>query len=281
MPATSCRSSTAPFSARQRDPAHDHAHGEAPLADGAGADAHGGRDGAAVLHARACRSRWRDRLLARRLRSDGHDALARRTAQRHACCGGSSSSCWRLTVLLEPFVHLHPHFEIERLFGFHAWFGFAGLRRDDRWPPRRSACVLKRPDTYYDNEPPAMTELVVHPGPGADQRRAAAAVAARHRCAVPRCSLLPLVALVARLAGARTARPGSCASSATRSTPLQGDRLSRLFATIFALMAFGGGLFALGQTSRVEVAGRVVYAGARDRRGAGRRPASRCSSSGS
>ena len=36
-------------------------------------------------------------------------------------------------------------------------------------------------------------------------------------------------------------------------TPLQGDKLSRLFATIFALMAFGGGLFALGQKSRVEV----------------------------
>ena len=32
-------------------------------------------------------------------------------------------------------------------------------------------------------------------------------------------------------------------------TPLQGDKLSRLFATIFALMAAGGGLFALAQTS--------------------------------
>jgi len=30
-------------------------------------------------------------------------------------------------------------------------------------------------------------------------------------------------------------------------TPLQGDKLARLFATIFALMAAGGGLFALGQ----------------------------------
>ncbi len=36
-------------------------------------------------------------------------------------------------------------------------------------------------------------------------------------------------------------------------TPLAIDRLSRLFATIFTLMAFAGGLFALGQTSRVEV----------------------------
>lgn len=45
-------------------------------------------------------------------------------------------------------------------------------------------------------------------------------------------------------------------------TPLQGDRLSRLFATIFALMAAGGGLFALGQKSRVEVPAAFVYAGA-------------------
>ncbi len=44
-------------------------------------------------------------------------------------------------------------------------------------------------------------------------------------------------------------------------TPLQGDRLSRLFATIFALMAAGGGLFALSQTSRVEVPAAFVYAG--------------------
>ena len=43
--------------------------------------------------------------------------------------------------------------------------------------------------------------------------------------------------------------------------PLQGDKLSRLFATIFALMAAGGGLFALTQPSRVEVPAAFVYAG--------------------
>ena len=45
-------------------------------------------------------------------------------------------------------------------------------------------------------------------------------------------------------------------------TPLQGDKLARLFATIFALMAAGGGLFALGQRSRVELPAAFVYAGA-------------------
>lgn len=45
-------------------------------------------------------------------------------------------------------------------------------------------------------------------------------------------------------------------------TPLKGDKLSRLFATIFALMAFGGGLFALTQQSRLELAAAYAYAGA-------------------
>lgn len=44
-------------------------------------------------------------------------------------------------------------------------------------------------------------------------------------------------------------------------TPLQGDKLSRLFATIFTLMAAGGGLFALTQKSRVEIPAAFAYAG--------------------
>ena len=45
-------------------------------------------------------------------------------------------------------------------------------------------------------------------------------------------------------------------------TPLQGDNLSRLFATIFSLAAFAGGLFALKQSSRLEITSAYVYAGA-------------------
>jgi len=44
-------------------------------------------------------------------------------------------------------------------------------------------------------------------------------------------------------------------------TPVQADKLSRLFATIFALMAAGGGLFALGQKNRLELPAAFVYAG--------------------
>ncbi|MEJ2174148.1 MAG: Na(+)/H(+) antiporter subunit D [bacterium] len=39
------------------------------------------------------------------------------------------------------------------------------------------------------------------------------------------------------------------------------DRLSRLFATVFTVMAFGGALFALGQNSRLELPAAFVYAG--------------------
>jgi multicomponent Na+:H+ antiporter subunit D len=44
--------------------------------------------------------------------------------------------------------------------------------------------------------------------------------------------------------------------------PMAVDRLSRLFATIFTLMAFGGGLYALRQRNRMELPAAFVYAGA-------------------
>lgn len=42
---------------------------------------------------------------------------------------------------------------------------------------------------------------------------------------------------------------------------VQGDALSRLFATVFALAAFGGGLYALNQNRIVELAAAYIYAG--------------------
>jgi multicomponent Na+:H+ antiporter subunit D len=42
--------------------------------------------------------------------------------------------------------------------------------------------------------------------------------------------------------------------------PLAVDKLSRLFATVFLLMAFGGGLYALDQPSRMEVPAAYLYA---------------------
>jgi len=45
-------------------------------------------------------------------------------------------------------------------------------------------------------------------------------------------------------------------------TPFAVDGLSRLFATIFAVMAFGGALFALNQSNRIELPAAFLYAGA-------------------
>ena len=44
-------------------------------------------------------------------------------------------------------------------------------------------------------------------------------------------------------------------------TPVEGSRMGRLFATVFALMAFAGGLYALGQARVVELSAAFVYAG--------------------
>ena len=44
--------------------------------------------------------------------------------------------------------------------------------------------------------------------------------------------------------------------------PFAVDKLSRLFGTIFALMAFGGALFALNQSARLELPAAFLYAGA-------------------
>ncbi|HZD25876.1 MAG TPA: Na(+)/H(+) antiporter subunit D [Alphaproteobacteria bacterium] len=44
--------------------------------------------------------------------------------------------------------------------------------------------------------------------------------------------------------------------------PVEGDRLSRLFGTIFSIMAFAGALFGLRQQSRLELPAAFVYAGA-------------------
>lgn len=54
-----------------------------------------------------------------------------------------------LMVLLEAVVHLHPHFGIEGLFGFNAWFGFLACAAMIV-VAKGLALVLKRTDTYYE-----------------------------------------------------------------------------------------------------------------------------------
>jgi len=53
-----------------------------------------------------------------------------------------------LTVLAEAVVTLHPHFEIESIFGFNAAFGFLVCAAMIVLA-KALALLLKRPDTYY------------------------------------------------------------------------------------------------------------------------------------
>lgn len=53
-----------------------------------------------------------------------------------------------LTVLAEGLVQLHPHFEVESVFGFAAWFGFGACAAMIVFA-KLMALLLKRPDGYY------------------------------------------------------------------------------------------------------------------------------------
>jgi hypothetical protein len=54
-----------------------------------------------------------------------------------------------LTVLVEPFVDLHPHFTIESVFGFHAWYGLLACAAMIA-AAKLLGVLLKRRDDYYD-----------------------------------------------------------------------------------------------------------------------------------
>ncbi|MGD9952301.1 MAG: Na(+)/H(+) antiporter subunit D [Burkholderiales bacterium] len=104
-----------------------------------------------------------------------------------------------------------------------------------------------------------MTSAWLHPG--------LLVVAAGIALALLRGPARATVALVAPLGALALvlATPAGTAWSGTwlglELRPLAYDALSRLFAVIFALMAFGGALFALNQRSRLELPAAFVYAG--------------------
>lgn len=54
-----------------------------------------------------------------------------------------------LTVLAEIVIALHPHFEIEALFGFHALFGFLSCIAIVVFA-KLLGILIKRKDDYYD-----------------------------------------------------------------------------------------------------------------------------------
>lgn len=54
-----------------------------------------------------------------------------------------------LTVAAEWLIDLHPHFAIDALFGFHAWYGLAACAAMIV-VAKLLGYALKRPDTYYE-----------------------------------------------------------------------------------------------------------------------------------
>jgi hypothetical protein len=55
-----------------------------------------------------------------------------------------------LTVLAELAIEGHPHFAVERLFGFNALYGFLACAALIL-VAKGIGLVMKRPDTYYDD----------------------------------------------------------------------------------------------------------------------------------
>ena len=56
-----------------------------------------------------------------------------------------------LTVLAELAIEAHPHFAVERLFGFNALYGFLACAVLILLA-KGIGLVVKRPETYYDDD---------------------------------------------------------------------------------------------------------------------------------
>lgn len=63
---------------------------------------------------------------------------------------GASLSALALLVLLGLAIEKHPHFGIDGLPGFSAWFGFAACVAMVL-VSKAIGVLLKRPDTYYED----------------------------------------------------------------------------------------------------------------------------------
>jgi len=55
-----------------------------------------------------------------------------------------------VVVAAELAVSTHPHFAIDAVFGFHAWFGFLACAALIL-AAKALGLLLKRPDTYYEH----------------------------------------------------------------------------------------------------------------------------------
>lgn len=74
--------------------------------------------------------------------------LVRPRTIRHLWIG--SGLVLAVLVVLDLVVRHHPHFGIDGVFGFGAWYGF-GACVVLVLLAKMLGVILKRPDTYYDN----------------------------------------------------------------------------------------------------------------------------------
>ena len=116
--------------------------------DGDCAGGHCRRHGAVVLLARrAAGTRAAD--VGRRVMTMSKKTLARRAAQREAPLARVPGGARALRAGRDRWSRCIRHFDIESLFGFHAWFGFLACVAMIG-VAKALSLLLKRPDTYYD-----------------------------------------------------------------------------------------------------------------------------------
>ena len=56
-----------------------------------------------------------------------------------------------VTVAWETLLHRHPHFTVDGIFGFNAWYGFVACAAMVVFA-KGLGYLIKRPDTYYDEQ---------------------------------------------------------------------------------------------------------------------------------
>lgn len=75
-----------------------------------------------------------------------------------------------VVVAWEVLLKRHPHFPLEDIFGFNAWYGFLACAVMVVFA-KGLGYLIKRPDTYYDHEnkgAPATAQPVDEQGPGSN-----------------------------------------------------------------------------------------------------------------
>ncbi len=72
-----------------------------------------------------------------------------------------------VTVAWEALLHRHPHFGIDGIFGFNAWYGFLACAAMVVFA-KGLGYLIKRPDSYYDAQNGVTSDDPAGAGPAGD-----------------------------------------------------------------------------------------------------------------